>query len=201
MDARADVDGMTQATAHASGRRDGQDAEWSGDVAGPSVKASEFEFTLVDGAAHLRSDGADSQPVVPPTAGALDERLAGALRAPGTAPIEDLGIDLLGGIAARHCRTAVDGPRAIGAFLPLAWLLGRQPLDDGPALEIWRGQLDWWTVGEGHVARADVVIGGHPADAWASSGLRGTLRAHMEVFDDDATPPAPTEGASPVTSP
>ena len=36
---------------------------------------------------------------------------------------EDLGIEIIEGARARHCRTFIDGPTALDAFLPLRWLL------------------------------------------------------------------------------
>jgi len=99
--------------------------------------------------------------------------------------VEDLGVDLVDGAAARHCRISVGGEHAFRAFVPLGWLLGRLPLDRAPALEIWRGDLDWWTFAGGQLGRATVLIGGHPGDAWTHSGLRGTLRAELRAVERD----------------
>ena len=188
IDARAAIDGRTIATASVSGERSGSDERWAGIAGGESMNDRADEYALVSGRGLLRSgegewraagDGDDAR------TGHLDRRVASVLAEPALPPPEDLGIDLVDGAAARHCRISVGGPHALRAFLTLGWLLGREPLDRGPALGVWRGDLDWWTFVGGQLGRATVLVGGHPGDAWTGSGLRGMLRAEMRVVERD----------------
>lgn len=188
IDARAAIDGRTIATASVSGERSGPDERWAGIAGGDSLDARAYEYALVGGRGLLRSgegewrsagDGDDA------ATGHLDRRVASVLAEPGLPPPEDLGIDLVDGATARHCRMSVGGPHALRAVLPLGWLLGREPLDRGPALGVWRGDLDWWTFADGQLGRATVLVGGHPSDAWTGTGLRGMLRAEMRVVERD----------------
>jgi hypothetical protein len=91
-------------------------------------------------------------------------------------------------VAARRCRMAVDGTAAAQAFPPLSWLVGDDPAAAGARLDIWRGELDWWTGPAARLQRASIAIGGHPADAWDLRGMRGLLRAEMSVAEP-ANPP------------
>lgn len=188
IDARADIDGTTIATATVSGERSGPDEHWSGAAGGDAVDDRTFEYALGGGSARLRTDTGEWQIVGDAEAadqGHLDGRVGSFLAEPGRPPVEDLGVDLVDGAPARHCRISVSGPHAVRAFLPLGWLLGRAPLDRGPALGVWRGDLDWWSFADGKLGRATALIGGHPSDAWTIPGLRGTLRAEMWVAERD----------------
>ena len=89
----------------------------------------------------------------------------------GSIVAEDLGIEVIEGAPARHCRTFMDGPTALDAFLPLRWLL-----DDGLArgatdVGRWRGEMDWWVFGDGELGRARVEVSGSRADT-DLAGLR-----------------------------
>ncbi len=69
---------------------------------------------------------------------------------------EDLGVELVEGARARHCRTAVDGPTALDTFLPLRWLAGGQLLTVTHPLTEWRGTLDWWVFTDGQLGQSTV---------------------------------------------
>lgn len=101
--------------------------------------------------------------------------LLGRLRA---APFADHGVEHVGGVAARRCSVLIDGSDALAALPPLAGLGGdaERRLTD---LSIWRGELEWWTASSGELVLARVVVGGHPADAWPSRGLRGQISAEL----------------------
>jgi len=188
IDARGEIDGAPIATASVSGERSGQDEHWTGAVGGDVVEERAYEYTLAGARALLRLEESDWQPVGESDAtvpGHLDRRVASILAGPDVPPVEDLGLELVDGAPARHCRISVGGTHAVTAFLPLGWLLGRSPLDRRPALEVWRGDLNWWSFAGGQLGRATVLIGGHPSDAWPSTGLRGTLRAEMRVVERD----------------
>ena len=136
---------------------------------------------LAGAAAALEGCGRLPQPV----AGAVSARarvdgqalvaLLGRLRA---APFADHGVEHVGGVAARRCSVLIDGSDALAALPPLAGLGGdaERRLTD---LSIWRGELEWWTASSGELVLARVVVGGHPADAWPSRGLRGQISAEL----------------------
>jgi hypothetical protein len=98
---------------------------------------------------------------------------------------EDLGVGLVSGARARHCRTAVNGPTALDSFLPLRWLAGGQLLTVTHPLEEWRGTLDWWVFTDGQLGQATVDIHGYPGEAWPTSGIAGTLSARLTALDRD----------------
>jgi hypothetical protein len=97
------------------------------------------------------------------------------------ASTEEIGLENLAGTPARHCRRPIDGRLALGALPELVRLID-DSVDIGPArLSVWRGGLDWWIVAGGSLGRAELLIGGHPADAWPVAGLRGAIRAVVQA--------------------
>lgn len=190
--AHAELDGVVLDEVRLNGERDGSDEHWSAELTGAAGVGFSAEYAAVGGQARLRLDGGPwqarspgSQPAGSLPVATLDGRAAAVLSSAGV-PAEDLGLEITGGAPARHCRSVVDGPRAIDAVLPLGWLIGQRPLEETPALEVWRGQADWWVFGDGHVGRATVYVGGHPSDAWPGSrGLRGLLRAELTATQRD----------------
>jgi hypothetical protein len=111
---------------------------------------------------------------------------------------EDLGIELVGGAPARHCRLLVDGPIALAAFQPLAWLVAdgdrsaEVPVgsSNGAAAEsirdmiaIWRGDLDWWVFADGELGLARVRVGGPVPGAWPVDGVMAVAEATMSATD------------------
>jgi hypothetical protein len=110
---------------------------------------------------------------------------------------EDLGIELVGGAPARHCRLLVDGPTALGAFHPLAWLA----VPDGSAVDVlidtWRGDLDWWVFADGEMGLARVHVGGPVPAGWPVSGVQAVLQATLSATDRSAPQVIrPPEGVS-----
>jgi hypothetical protein len=117
-------------------------------------------------------------PFVPPNT--LDQSvIVAALPARLRLAADDLGLELIGGASARHCRLAVDGPTALAAFRPLRILAGQHILSNAPALEAWRGNLDWWVFGDGELGMAEVSVGGISPPGWPSVGIAGTLTARL----------------------
>ena len=115
--------------------------------------------------------------------GTLDQAIVEAALTPGRRlAAEDLGIELLGRVAARHCRLAVDGPTALAAFRPLRWLIGQAPLATATALGPWRGELDWWVFGDDQLGMARVRVGGQPLPGWGGV-LQGSLTATLTARD------------------
>ena len=97
----------------------------------------------------------------------------------GSIVAEDLGLEIIEGARARHCRTFLDGPTALDAFLPLRWLLyGSSEAPDDKAISRWRGEMDWWVFGDGELGMASVEVSGSRAETgWDVDGVRVVLRA------------------------
>lgn len=92
-------------------------------------------------------------------------------------PIEDHGIERMRAVDARRCTVLVDGDTALAAMPPLRQLLAADRAAAG--LPIWRGELEWWKSAQAELVGARLVVGGHPADAWPSRGLRGQLSGEL----------------------
>ncbi len=197
--ARAEIDGTSVGRVRLVGERVGRDAYWTADVAVGVVggSAGAYDLVRVGERGWLRRDGGEWREL-PATdgagagAGVLDERLIGDLARQPPAAVDDLGIELVAGTPARHCRVAVDGTTAIGAFPPLAWLVGVEPPSADPPprarLDIWRGELDWWIASDGRLVRASAIVGGLPAHAWGVAGAHARLLAEMSVGEPASSP-------------
>lgn len=197
------IDGTAIGSSSIQGVRQGIDEAWSGSAEGDFVRAR-ARYVRVGTRAWLGLGAAEPTrvPVDPfgmegSDGGTLDGPVVAFLTAsePAVVP-EDLGVGLVSGARARHCRTAVNGPTALDTFLPLRWLAGAQLLTVTHALADWRGTLDWWVFTDGQLGQATVDIHGYPGEAWATSGIAGTLSARLTALDRDVprtvTPP---EGA------
>ncbi|CAN5761402.1 hypothetical protein BH24CHL6_BH24CHL6_12460 [soil metagenome] len=192
--ASAGLDDRAHSSATLEGARSSTNERWSGVQQGAPLASRSVEFVRVGDEAWLRGAGGGWSVTDPPLDAAggtatLDVRLLSMLEQQPAAAFEDLGIALVRGQPARHCRVATDGISAVDAFLPLGWLLGGGPLESsGQQLSNWRGELDWWVGGGGRLVRAEVFVGGHPGDAWQEAGLRGRLQAQLSV-EEPATAP------------
>jgi hypothetical protein len=200
IEAQGVIDGTSVGTASIQGVRDGLDERWSGSAEGDFVRAR-GSYTRVGPDAWLGLGAAAPSPIDPDPFGldgtarlTLDGPVVSFLTAsdPGVVP-EDLGVGLVSGARARHCRTAVNGPTALDTFLPLRWLAGGQLLTVTHPLDEWRGTLDWWVFTDGQLGQASVDIHGYPGEAWPTSGIAGTLSARLTALDRDIprtiTPP------------
>lgn len=192
IEAQGAIDGNAIGSSSVQGVRQGLDEAWTGSAEGAFVRAR-AGYTRVGTRAWL-SLGA-GQPVRVPVdpfgmegsdGGTLDGPVVAFLTAsqPAVVP-EDLGVGLVSGARARHCRTAVNGPTALDTFLPLRWLAGGQLLTVTHPLEEWRGTLDWWVFTDGQLGQATVDIHGYPGEAWPTSGIAGTLSARLTALDRD----------------
>jgi hypothetical protein len=199
--AEAAIDGESVGTASIRGIRDGLDERWTGTIASDFTTAT-ASYTRVGDRTWL-----DIDPVAPslvaraplrmsgPTGLTLDGPVVAKLSAttPTAIVAEDLGVELVEGARARHCRTAVDGPTAQDTFLPLRWLAGGQLQTVTHALEEWRGTLDWWVFTDGQLGQSTIVINGYPGEAWPASGIQGSMSAKLTALDRTAdhavTPP------------
>lgn len=114
-----------------------------------------------------------------------DERSRTASGSPGIVA-EDRGTVELEGVEARHCVTFIDGPAALDGFVPLRWLVSGDPVATSQGLGAWRGELDWWVVGDGRLVRAVAAVGGLADDAWPGSGREGRLEVELRVIVEEA---------------
>jgi hypothetical protein len=124
----------------------------------------------------------------------------------GSIVAEDLGLERMDGARARHCRTFIDGPTALSAYLPLRWLLDESVASDPDLLRNWRGEMDWWVFSDGQLGRATVEISGRRAETgWRSDGVRAVLEARLEATDrsiaTDVTTSVPSQPAAAAASP
>jgi hypothetical protein len=187
------VDGAVMARATLHGVRSGGDERWQGSLEG-RFGMQDARFTLTASGAVLSIDGGgwaepplgpdgDGHPNGDPSDGTLDGAVARSLMVHGPQAAEDIGIELVGGVNARHCRAAVDGPSVLDAFVPARWLAARDLRRVPPPLVDWRGEVDWWVFADGQLGLASVVVGGYPGDAWPVGGLQATLQARLSALD------------------
>ncbi len=201
VEASARADSMTIGTVKLTGTRSNGDASWSATLTGspkaapPDVRS--LGYVKVGPRAWLRENaGGWAAATTGAGADALDGAIVGSLL-PDSARLaaEDLGIELFGAARARHCRLAIGGPAALQAFRPLRWLIGQAPLAEEPALDPWRGELEWWVFGDGELGVARVSIGGSPPGSWPGSAIQGTLTetitARYRGAATSIAPPAP----------
>jgi hypothetical protein len=189
INAEGSVDGQIVARAAVDGERSSTAERWHAKVDGSEVQRWSADFVRVGADARLRRPGGQWQAVPadsPATApGTLDGRLMALLAERAGPGVEDRGIELRGGEPLRHCRLLVSGSQALRAFEPLGWLIGREPFDPEPALEVWRGDLDWWLDDAGRLVAARIHLGGLASDVWPGDGPRGLLRADLVVSERD----------------
>lgn len=186
------IDGEDIGSATIRGVRSGLDESWSGSVESEYARARASYVRM--GAQAWLGLGALSPSRVPvdpfQLAGTDGLTLDGPVVAVVTSRLpaivaEDLGVELVGGARARHCRTAVGGPTALDTFLPLRWLAGGQLLTVTHPLDEWRGTLDWWVFADGQLGQASVNIHGYPGEAWPTTGISGSLIARLTALDRD----------------
>jgi hypothetical protein len=184
--ARGRVDAVPVGTISVTGAREGSDERWQATRStyrGEGASA----FVRVGGRAWVRRDGGGWQPAdrARATMEMLDRSVVqAALGSDRRVASEDLGVELVGGAQARHCRLATDGPTALAAFPALRWFLGQDPLPAGPALEDWRGVLDWWVFADGQLGMASVAIHGPAYEGdWPARGFQVTLEAQLKALD------------------
>jgi hypothetical protein len=190
IEAGATIDGTSIGTAAISGVRRGLDESWTGSVE-TEFATAQAAYTRAGDHAWLSVGPSDptERPVDPfgmtgDDGLTLDGPVIAMLTATGPAIVaEDLGVELVEGARARHCRTAVDGPTVLDTFLPLRWLAGGQLLRVMHPLTEWRGTLDWWVFADGQLGQASVNINGYPGEAWPTSGIQGAMEAKLTALD------------------
>jgi len=189
MTTEAFVDDERVGSARLRGTRSGIDEWWIGSADGPSGPVV-TGYTRVGGEAWLLQDGRwvagtpDPFDLLGLNQLTVDGPVAVAARRPDRPPVaEDVGLELIDGAKARHCRTAIDGPTALQTLVSLRWIAGGDPVEVTAQLVAWRGTLDWWVFADGQLGMASIVINGYPGDAWPTSGLQGEIHAEMRAID------------------
>jgi hypothetical protein len=189
--AEAMIDSETVGTASIEGARDGSRESWTGDLDSTLDPGVQRMAYVRDGPiAQLSMDGASPTPVTPglETGSADGSTLDGPVVAMVSETVtlnaaEDLGVESFEGASGRHCRVAVDGDGVMRSIVILRWLADQDVRHPSTALNVWRGQLDWWTFADGQLGKAIVTIGGYPGDAWDTTGLGAEMTAELSALD------------------
>ncbi len=203
--ATAAVDGDTVGNVLLTGARNADEERWTALMQGQFAQGA-ASYVRVGSEARLHESAKGWRSIDPQSLGLLGERgltieepiQAVALGALGKPVTEELGIELIEGAQARHCRTPVDGPTAIEISLPVRWLAGGNLVAPARQLQAWRGNLDWWVFADGELGQAVVTINGYPGEAWPSAGLQGSITASLTALD--RTVPQ-SVGPLPLTAP
>ncbi len=198
--ATSSLDDVVRGQALLTGQRRGIDESWSGSWSGPdgSGRTAYLRFGrqawLNDGTrdpASVQREWRETDPDPFDTSGpdrlTMDGPPLAWVNVPrGSIVAEDLGLELIDGAPARHCRTFMDGQTALMRFLPLRWLLRDDSGQDEDDIRRWRGEMDWWVFGDGELGRAVVEVSGSRADTdWQATGVRAVLRAELEALERD----------------
>ncbi len=187
--AQAFVDDEPVGSASLTGERMGIDEHWVGGADGPSgpvvtgyTRMGDSAW-LLDGGRWVRTTP-DPFDLLGLSGLTVDGPVAVAVVRPENPPVaEDVGLEVIEGAKARHCRTAIDGPTALRTLVPLRWLAGGDPVALTATLPAWRGTLDWWIFTDGQLGKAQVILNGYPGDAWPTSGLQGEIHAELRALD------------------
>jgi hypothetical protein len=220
--AHATLDDQVRGKALLQGQRRGRDEAWSGTWWGPDGDGQTSYLRLGDeawlragaGPPDRSTAGGGWRSVAPDPfglGGAAQLTLDGPPHAIVDVPrgqivAEDLGLEVVEGATARHCRTFMDGPTALATFLPLRWVLDGSDDADEDQVGRWRGEMDWWVFADGQLGRARVEVSGSRADtSWEATGVRAALEAQLDAVDRDRVPdiaaPAVVTTTPPPASP
>jgi hypothetical protein len=209
IEAKSTLDNVDRGSARLDGHRSGIDESWGGSWEG--LDHSGKQAYLREGALAWLNDGS-SDPGAPGTtwaevrpdpfglSGAAALTMDGPPHAIADAPrgelvAEDLGLEVVEGARARHCRTFIDGDTAMDTFLPLRWLLDGDSTGPTTAIPRWRGEMDWWVFTDGELGMAAVEVSGSRAETdWQADGLRVVLEARLQATDRDV----PVEVSAPL---
>ena len=208
-----------------AGTRAGDNERWTASLTGWPVDSgrepSSLDYARVGSSAWLRPAGAPwgevpvieeitpyvevgatPAPVILQDRETLDsEVIRVTLASPARLAAEDVGIEIVDGVRARHCRLLAGGSVALQAFRPLRWLIGQPALSDATTIADWRGNLDWWLLQDGRLAMVSVSVEGlNPG--WPG-GLQGTLQATLTTHPLASPPPiaAPDSVSDPEAQP
>jgi hypothetical protein len=217
IEARSSLDGEERGRALLAGMRGGIDERWGGSWEGADGEG-QLAYRRVGARAWLNETNADAgapgsawrETTLDPFGmlGGAALTMDGPPHAVADAPrgeivAEDLGLVVIEGARARHCRTFIDGTTALDTFLPLRWLLLDQtgPTD---AIGRWRGALDWWVFADGEFGMAAVEVSGSRAETdWDAEGVQVLLEARLEATERsrpvDVAAPLVADATSPPT--
>lgn len=216
IDASSSLDDEARGRAILSGQRSGIDETWSGSWSGPDG-SGRSAYLRIGGQAWVNDSSAAQ--VAPgttwhqtqPDPFALVGRDRLTMDGPphsivdvprGSIVAEDLGLEVIEGARARHCRTFIDGPTALSSFLPLRWLLRDDHGQIEGDLRRWRGEMDWWVFGNGELGRARVEISGSRADTdWDAIGVRAVLAAELDATLRDRPAAISAAAIAPIAIP
>jgi len=184
------LDGRSIGTVDIAGDRDKSDVRWLAFV------ATTRELGLA-GAAEIGRDAWVREPYAgwrrstPTELGDVQLDLTAfrvALSHDARAAASTLGVGLIEGAQARHCRIAIDGKTFRAAFPEVRWVVGEVDLGH------WRGQLDYWVFLDGQIGRIAGSVNGDAAQIQTGS-LQATIRVDLTATDRGAdvhlVPPAP----------
>jgi len=184
------VDRTETGTALLEGVRSGRDFAWTASLSTQIqtgergvVRAGDRGWLLGATGSWRETDPAILEPA------ALDLRIVQTALVPGYRTVnETMGIDLVEGARARHCRIPVDGPTFLSAFPQITWFIGAARVDT------WRGWLDYWVFGDSELGLVDGYIDGLAADV-TPPGIKVTIHVRLTATDRGAElpiePPVP----------
>jgi hypothetical protein len=180
------IDGVDYGGFRLLGIRSGINERWEATRRTPWGSAA-VAYVRVGASASYRESESAGWEVVPASA-TLDGAVVGiALGQEARTAAEDVGIEIVEGAKARHCRLAIDGPTALTAVPALRWLVKRNLFDQRAAAEVWRGEIDWWVFGDDELGMARLGVSGPPGGDWSLSGFQATITAEL-VARERGTP-------------
>lgn len=176
-----ELDGRRVGVLTFAGERDHADVRWIGYIASERAlgrvamaRIGDAAWSIVPGGAWVpippeQADGAD-----------LDRQLVTvALSVEDRSVAELLGIDVIEGARARHCRIAIDGTTFREAVPEISWLVG------GLDISRWRGTLDYWVFTDGQLGRVEAHINGSAFEL-VDDALQATLRLRLNAVERGA---------------
>ena len=177
----AEADGRSTGTVDLAGSRSGMDLRWGASVVGDRDVGT-YGAARIGGSAWTREPRGRWTPALP---AALDDATVDANAVAVALPremrtlAEEVGIEVVEGALARHCRVAVDGTTLLAAFPQARWLV-----PDGTPVERWRGTVDYWVFADGQVGVVEAFANG-TAGPMRPGALLGTVRLRMTATDRD----------------
>jgi hypothetical protein len=160
------------------GRRADTDFRWQGIVAS-DVALGRFGAARVGDEAWTAAPREPWRPASPAALAGqnVDRRFVRIALSPDrTAVNQDLGLALIGGARARHCRIATDGA-VVSTALPMSrWIVGDADIAR------WRGEIDYFVFLDGAVGVARGSVNGE-AFVLDRPGLLGTFVFELEFLD------------------
>jgi hypothetical protein len=175
------VDRASIGSAQVRGQRVGDDFRWDGTVASDEA-LGRYGAIRIGFAAWTAQPREAWHPAAPFAVEDLDldrRFVEVALSPERTSIAQELGLAIVGGATARHCRIATDGA-IVSEALPIArWIVGPSDIDR------WRGEIDYYVFLDGAVGIASGAVNGE-AFVLDRPGLLGTFTFEMSILDRGA---------------